>query len=92
MNKYRRFGSLTSSVNPNELATSVVGIIRFLAGTAAALGIVTATDVEMVNVATQSLLEQVAIIVPAGIAIYGICETLFGLFRKVAVYLFDRER
>lgn len=87
---YKRYGALSSSVNPMELATSVLGFIRFLAGTLGALGILSATDIDLVNIAADGLLAQIAIIVPAGVAAYGFIEMIYGLLRKVVVWFSAR--
>jgi len=74
----RKFGSLSSSVNPGELATTVNGIIRVVAGALVTFGLLNVTD-------GNTLMEQSALFVSAGMAAFGAAETVFGLIRKVVV-------
>ena len=75
----RKFGSLTSSVNPNELSASVSGVIKTLGALAIFFGYSTITgDV-------NSLADQIGVVVSLGVAFWGAAETAFGLLRKVLV-------
>jgi hypothetical protein len=54
-------------------------------GLLAALRILAATDIDLVNVASEGILAQFAIIVPATVSLYGFVQMLFGIIRKIGV-------
>ena len=79
-----RFGSLSSSVNPQELSLSVQSAVRLFLGVLVATGVIGATG-------ANTLLEQVPAIVAAGYAAYQALEMLWGIARKVIVAFADTE-
>ena len=75
----RKFGSLSSSVDSNKLAKTIEGVIKAVGGIVAFWGVSTvAGDI-------NSLAEQLSQVVTLGYALYGACETVFGLLRKIVV-------
>ena len=78
MNQERRFGSLSSSVNPQELSLTVVSAVRLVASVLVTFGIVTVVGMD-------TLLEQIPVIVSAGYATWQGLETIWGAVRKVFV-------
>lgn len=74
----KRFGALSSSEDPQKLAATVVGIMQLIAGTLVALGLLTQADM-------STLLGQIEVIVPAGFAVYGAVNTIFGIIRKIVI-------
>lgn len=79
----KRFGALSSSVNPNELAVTVQGIIKVVSGVAVALGLIAVPD-------GNALIDQVGVLVAAGIAAWGAVDTIFGIIRKAIVKFSER--
>ena len=75
----RKFGALSSSVNPNELATSVTGVLKTLGGLVAYLGY------SQITGDINTVIDQIGIVVTSGYALYGACEVMFGIARKLLV-------
>lgn len=82
----RKFGALSSSEDPQKLATSVTGIIKVVGGLIAYLG------VSQVAGDINTFAEQAGMLVTAGYAFYGIAETCFGLGRKIVIAVYTRFR
>lgn len=79
MNK--RFGSLSSSANPQELSLTVQSGARLILSVLVSFGIVTATGAD-------TTIEQIPVFVTAGLAAYEAIQVLWGAIRKVlyAIY------
>ena len=75
---HRKFGALSSSVNPNELAATVQGLIKTMGGLLTTFGYTSMVEVD-------TLVEQAGLFVLAGYAAYGAAETIYGVIRKVVV-------
>lgn len=82
MNK--RFGALSSSANPQELAATVTGIIKALGGFLVFLG------VSSVAGEIDTLADQVSTLVTLGITFWGIAESAFGILRKIFITVYDK--
>jgi len=80
----KKFGAFSSSVDPSQLAKTVEGVIKALAGFLGFLG------VSQVVGDVNTLAEQAGQLVTLGYALFGVAETLFGLLRKVFVALSER--
>ena len=76
----RKFGALSSSEDPSKLAATVTGFMQVAAGVLVTLGVLTQVDM-------NTLMEQIVVIVPAGYAVYGAVNTVFGLVRKIVIAL-----
>lgn len=76
-----KFGALSSSVDPQKLASTVTGFIKVAGGVLAYLGYTQITG------DLNSVADQIGVVVTLGYAFYGACEALFGLVRKVIVGL-----
>ena len=76
----RKFGSLTSSVNPQELSKTVEGAISLIGSLLALMGVVTTTDVNTIQ-------GQVGTVVTVGFAFYSAIMVLYGTLRKVVVFV-----
>lgn len=75
----KKFGALSSSVDPNKLAKTVEGVLKALGGVIAFWGVTAvAGDV-------NSLADQLSQMVTLGYAFWGVAETAFGLVRKIVV-------
>lgn len=84
MGEYRKFGSMSSSVDPNKLASTVTGILKAFGAGAALLGF-TAVVGDI-----NTLAEQIGQLVLAGYAFYGVAESAFGIARKILVAVHAR--
>jgi len=79
--EHKKFGALSSSVNPNELATTVTGFLKTVGGIVAYLGYTQVTgDI-------NTIIDQIGVIVTAGYSLYGACEVIFGIVRKLLVFV-----
>ena len=76
----KRFGALSSSEDPSKLAATITGLIKVVSGVLVTFGFVTVAD-------TSTLIGQIEIIVPAGYALYGSAEAIFGILRKILIGL-----
>lgn len=74
----KRYGSLSSSVDPQELSLTVTSSAQMMVSLAVAFGWLTATGAE-------SIIEQIPVIVATGYATYQGCMVLWGAVRKVIV-------
>lgn len=72
----RKYGALSSSVNPQELSLTVQSAARLLIGLLGAFGVVTVTGAD-------TFLEQIPAIVAASYAAWQALEVLWGLVRKI---------
>lgn len=81
----KKFGAITSSTDPEKISLTVMGAVRAVAGILVFAGIFTATD-------ANTLLEQVAIVVPMAVSAYGAVEIIIGIFRKVLVQIFQKRQ
>ena len=79
----KRFGALSSSVDPNELSLTVVSGVKLVLTVLATFGWVTVTQ-------ASGMLELVPAAVGAGYAAWSALQTLWGLARKVLV-LFEQS-
>lgn len=73
-----KYGAFSSSVNPQELATSVQGVVKIIAGGLVAFGLMTTFD-------ASTFTEQIPVIVSSGYAALGGIEVIFGILRKIVV-------
>ena len=74
----KKFGALSSSVNPEQLSLLVTSLTRMVLTIAAGLGYATVVQVD-------GMVEQVPVIVAAGFATYDALQALYGAVRKVIV-------
>ena len=74
----KKFGALSSSVNPQELSLTITSLAQLFISVLVGVGVITATGAD-------TTLEQVPVIVSAGYATYQGCLVLWGAVRKVIV-------
>lgn len=75
----KKFGALSSSVNPQELATSVTGVMQAVGGLLAFMGF---NDIAG---HLPQITQEIGQVITLGYAFYGACNALFGLIRKLIV-------
>lgn len=85
MYQEKKFGALSSSVDPTKLASTIQGVLKALAGALAFFGY--ASVVGEIN----ALADQTIQIVTLGYAVYGAAETVFGIIRKIVAKLATKE-
>ena len=74
----RKFGALSSSVNPQELSLTVTAVARVIIGVLVSFGVMQVTG-------ANTTLEQIPVIVSAGYATWQGAEALWGAVRKIIV-------
>lgn len=74
----RKYGALSSSVNPQELSLTVTSIAKVIIGMLVGFGVFTTTGAD-------TTLTQIPVIVSAGYATWQAAEALWGAVRKVIV-------
>ncbi len=79
MNQEKKFGALSSSVDPQKLAATVTGFIKLGAGLVAYFGL------SSISGDINSFAEQAGQLVTIGYAFFGAAEVIFGLARKIIV-------
>ena len=75
----RKYGALSSSVNPQELSKSVEAFIKIVGGGLILLGAITQGDL-------NQLTNGLSTMVPAVYVIWNFAELVFGLCRKVVAH------
>lgn len=81
---HKRFGALSSSVNPQELGLTIQSAVRLAIGLLATLGVIGVTG-------GDALIEQIPAIVAAAYAAWQALEMLWGIARKLLVAFADTE-
>ena len=81
MNK--KYGALSSSVDPSQLSKSVEAVIKIVGGGLVLFGVLSVGEL-------QTLLGQVGTLVPAVYVIWNFAELVFGLLRKVVAHFAQR--
>lgn len=74
----KRFGALSSSVDPSQLSKSVESIIKIVGGLLVIAGVASNGEI-------QALVGQVGQLVPAVYVLWNFAELAFGLLRKLVV-------
>lgn len=75
----RKFGALSSSVDPQQLSLTVTSVTRLVISLLVAWGLMSTTGADTV-------LEQVPVLVSAGYATWQGVETIWGIARKIYVH------
>lgn len=78
----RKFGALSSSVNPQELSLTITSVVKTIVGILVAFGTFEATQADTV-------IEQIPVIVSAGYATWQGAEAIWGAIRKVIVKFYE---
>lgn len=79
-----KYGALSSSEDPQKLATTVTGFIKMLGGFAVFFGYTSLTgDI-------NTFADQIGTMVTLGYAFYGAAEVAFGLGRKILIGVIAR--
>lgn len=81
----KKFGALSSSVDPSQLSATIEGLIAFVAGMLVFAGVLTADQAHFVISSLTTVFQDVIILIPLVISMFGICRTVFGLLRKAVV-------
>lgn len=74
----RKFGALSSSVNPQELSLTITSVVRMVVGILVAFGVFETTQAD-------TTIEQIPVIVSAGYATWQGAEAIWGAIRKIIV-------
>jgi hypothetical protein len=74
----KKFGALTSSANPQEMAKTVEGLMKAVAGALLFFGVASVTE-------ANTLTSNIGNLVTLGFSFYGAAESAFGIIRKIVV-------
>lgn len=80
----KKFGALSSSVNPEELSLTITSAVRLVLAILVSFGILQTTGADTV-------LEQIPVMVSAGYATWQGVEVLWGASRKIIVAMNNEE-
>lgn len=78
----KKFGLLSSSVDPQQLGTTVQSVARVLAGLLVFGGMLSAADYTTLLSHVNALVTTILTIIPLGYAAYHSAEAIFGILRK----------
>jgi len=78
----RKFGALSSSVNPQELSLTITSVVKTIVVILVAFGTLEATKADTV-------IEQIPVIVSAGYATWQGAEAIWGAIRKIIVKFYE---
>lgn len=78
----KRFGALSSSVNPQQLGTTVQSVARMIAGLLVFGGILSATDYTTLLSHVSTVVTTILTIIPLVYSAYHASEAIFGILRK----------
>lgn len=79
----RKFGALSSSIDPSQLSKTAEGLIKALGGALVFFGVSSVTDI-------NTLAGQISQLVTLGYAFLGVAEAAFGGIRKIIVAISSR--
>lgn len=85
----KRFGALTSSVDPNKLAATVSGVLKVVGSLVAFLaltGLINAADSMELVKQLETLLTATVAFVTAAYGTYGAAQAVFGTVRKILIH------
>lgn len=88
MNEYipvRRFGALSSSIDPTKLSETVQALAKVLAGILVFAGVLTVGDSTSILANVNQIITQVLIIIPIAYSVWNSAQVIFGLIRKAIV-------
>lgn len=85
---YRRFGALSSSVDPNELSLTVVSIGKVLIGIAGFFAVSKGLDPAAAQTQVQAIIDLTAQSIPLSFALWHACNGLWGAVRKLLAYFY----
>ncbi len=76
--EYKKYGALSSSIDPQKMAATVNGSLKVIAGGLVYLGVASQID-------AATLIGNVTQLVSLGFTAWGLIESIFGICRKIAV-------
>lgn len=74
----KKFGALSSSVNPQEMSLTITSVVKMVVGILVAFGVFETTQAD-------TTIEQIPVIVSAGYATWQGAEAIWGAIRKIIV-------
>lgn len=90
MNEEKKFGAITSSVDPKKISITVLATARTFAGLLVFAGVMTVGEQTTLLENVNQVVANVLIIVPAAYSAWNAAEVVFGFVQKALVALFKR--
>lgn len=87
----KKYGVLSSSINPQELSTTVQAAARVIAGALVFFGVLNVADSTTLLTQVPQIITAVATLVPLGYSLWNSGEVIFGIFRKALVAFSQRS-
>lgn len=87
----KKYGAISSSVDPQEISVTVLAVAKFMAGLLVGAGFLTVADKTTLLATLPSLITDAIAIAPFAYAGWHSAEILFGIFQKVLVAVFKRD-
>lgn len=91
----KRYGALSSSVDPSKLSATVSGALKLAGGGIALLvtiGVLDSASAMILSDQIEIFVTSSATIITAGYAAYGAAQTAYGILRKIVVGLLATPR
>lgn len=83
---YRRFGALSSSVDPTQLSLTISSVGKVLAGFLAFLAAAKGLDPAVAQNESQLIIDMIAQGIPLAYSLWNSCNAIWGAARKLLVY------
>ena len=80
-----KYGSLSSSIDSQQLSATIEGLITSVASLLVFAGVFTVADSTTLLTHVNALVTDVMVLIPLAVSMWGICKTIFGLLRKAVV-------
>lgn len=80
-----KYGALSSSIDPQQLSTTVQSVARTLAGLLVFAGFLTAADSTTLLSHVSAVVTDVTVLIPLAYAMWNSAEAIFGILRKALV-------
>lgn len=87
----KKFGAITSSVDPDKISETVLGLAKTIAGILVFAGVMSVADSTTLLTTVPQLITDVLAMAPLAFAAWHSCVTIFGLLQKVLVAVFAKK-
>lgn len=86
----KKYGAITSSVDPEKISTTVQAAARIVAGLAVFAGFISVADSTTLLQNVNQTLTNVMALIPIAYAVWNSSEVVFGIIRKGLVAAFKK--
>lgn len=87
----KKYGAITSPVDPDAIATDVTGVALFVAGILLTSGVIGAADYTTLLNAIPTFINDAVLVCTTLIAMWGLFKTLEGVIVRAYVHVFTKK-